>query len=355
MSGEPPDLPPPAELRGRFDLAGRVALVAGAASGLGAAIAWGLACFGADLVLADANEAPAAELGERVRTELGRRAVAAEVDVTRPDQVAAMVRRALDAYGALDVCVNAAGVNRRLPALELPLEDFDRVPDVNLRGTFLCARAAGAVMVERGRGKVINVSSVLGHTALPSQAAYASSKGAVNQLTKVLALEWARHNVQVNALSPAHFDTPLTRSLTPEQRAEALDRIPLGRFGRPHEVIAPAVFLASAASDFLTGATLAVADLEVAQGVHVRAGLRRAGDDLRDQSTRLSPSPPPGLAWWAVVTSVWRKWRPGNTGARASSTRPSSYIRPACTSRTAAGRLAASTDSARRARRRSLR
>lgn len=244
-------------LRRGFDLSGRIALVTGAASGLGAAIARGFAAFGADVVLADANEGEASRLAARIRDETGRTAVSVGVDVTDEHEVAAMVTRALEVFSTVDICVNSAGLNRRLPALELPVADFQRVVDVNLRGTFLCAKAVGAIMVAARRGKMINLASVLGHTALPSQAAYASSKGAVIQLTKVLALEWAPHNVQVNALSPAHFETPLTRSLTEHQRIEALERIPQGRFGEVHEIVAPAVFLASPASDFMTGAALA--------------------------------------------------------------------------------------------------
>lgn len=251
------ELPAPEAVRGQFDLTGSVALVTGGASGLGRAIAWGFACHGADLVIADRDKPGAERLTEQVR-RLGRRALALGVDVSVEDDVEAMAARALESYGRIDIAVNNAGHNIRKPVLDLSAAEFDQVVAVHLRGTFLCARAIGRSMVARRSGKMINLGSIMGHVGAPTIGAYAAAKGAIIQLTRVLALEWAPHNVQVNAISPAHFDTPLTRQLSPQARAAVEEQNPQGRFALPHEIIGPAVLLASSASSFMTGASILV-------------------------------------------------------------------------------------------------
>lgn len=162
--------------------------------------------------------------------------------------------------GRVDILVNNAGINVRKPILELTLEEYRRVLATNLEGYFLAARAVGRTLVEQGSGKVINISSIMGQVALPSQAAYASSKGGIEQLTKVMALEWAPHGVQVNALAPTYFETELTRPLfnDPERNAFITGRTPAGRWGQPHELAGAVIFLASRASDYVTGHTLLV-------------------------------------------------------------------------------------------------
>ena len=249
------------ELRGTqlFDLTGRVAIMTGAGRGLGRTMALALAAAGADLALASRTapelESLAAEVGQ-----LGRRAVAVPTDVTSPEACEALVAATVERLGRVDILVNNAGMNVRKPVLEFTPEEFDQVLAVNLKGYFNGAQAAGRRFVAQGSGKVINVSSILGSVALANQAAYASSKGAIDQLTKVLALEWASAGVQVNSLGPTYFETELTRPLyeDPERKAFIEDRTPMGRWGQPHELAGAVIFLASDASDFVTGQTLLV-------------------------------------------------------------------------------------------------
>ena len=249
------------ELRGTqlFDLTGRVAIMTGAGRGLGRTMALALAAAGADLALASRTASELESLVEEVEA-LGRRAIAVPTDVTSPEACEAMVATAVERFGRLDILVNNAGMNVRKPALELTPDEFDSVLQVNLKGYYNGARAAGRHFVEQGSGKLINVSSILGSVALPNQAAYASSKGAIDQLTKVLAIEWANASVQVNGLAPTYFETDLTRPLyeDPERKAFIEDRTPMGRWGQPHELAGAVIFLASDASDFVTGQTILV-------------------------------------------------------------------------------------------------
>ncbi len=249
------------ELRGAqlFDLTGRVAIMTGAGRGLGRTMALALAAAGADLALASRTGSELESLVEEVEA-LGRRAIAVPTDVTSPEACEAMVAAALDELGRLDVLVNNAGMNVRKPALELTPDEFDSVLQVNLKGYYNSARAVGGHFVAQRSGKLINISSILGSVALPNQAAYASSKGAIDQLTKVLAIEWAEASVQVNSLAPTYFETDLTRPLydDPERKAFIEDRTPMGRWGQPHELAGAVIFLASDASNFVTGQTILV-------------------------------------------------------------------------------------------------
>ncbi|HEY4669465.1 MAG TPA: glucose 1-dehydrogenase [Tepidiformaceae bacterium] len=242
-----------------FDLTGRVALVTGAGRGLGRTIALALAAAGADIMATSRTVPELESLCSEVK-ELGRRAHFTPVDITSEESVESLVTETLAHFGQLDILVNNAGINIRKPVLELDPAEYRQVLDTNLHGYFLCARAAGREMVRRGSGKVINVSSIMGQVALANQAAYASSKGAIEQLTKVLALEWATAGVQVNALAPTYFETELTRPLfeDPERKAFIESRTPMGRWGQPHELAGAVIFLASMASDYITGHTLVV-------------------------------------------------------------------------------------------------
>lgn len=249
------------ELKGTalFSLEGRVAVVTGAGRGLGRSMALALAAAGADIVAASRTAAEIESLRDEVRA-LGRQAEAVTFDATRPEDCDRLAAEAVRCMGRVDILVNNAGVNIRKPVLELAPEEFRSVLTTNLDGYFLCARSIGKYLVAQGSGKVINISSVMGRVALANQAAYASSKGAIEQLTKVLAIEWAPHNVQVNAIGPTYFETDLTRPLFEDEERHdfIIDRTPMRRWGQPHELAGAAIFLASGASDYVTGHTLMV-------------------------------------------------------------------------------------------------
>ena len=242
-----------------FDLTGRVALVTGASKGLGRAMSIGLAKAGASLALCARDRAGLAETKAAVEAH-GVRAETFELDVLRSASVRAAVAAAVKAFGHLDVLVNNAGVNVRKPTLELAEEEWDLVVGTNLKGYFLVAQAVGAHMVARKKGKVINVSSIFGAVGMNNQLAYASSKGGVGMMTKVMAIEWAKDGVNVNAIAPTYFETPLVASLRndPERFRFINERTPMGRWGQPEELEGTLVWLASHASDFVTGQTVFV-------------------------------------------------------------------------------------------------
>jgi NAD(P)-dependent dehydrogenase (short-subunit alcohol dehydrogenase family) len=242
-----------------FDLGGKTALVTGAASGLGRAIAVGLAVNGADVVAADLDLDGAAATSAVIRG-LGRRSEAIAFDVVDWEQVRVMVERAVAALGRIDIAFNVPGINIRKPALEMTPDEFRRVVEVNLTGVFLCAKAIGEVMVGQGHGRMVNIASMNGHIGARRSAAYTAAKHGVVGLTKVLALEWAEAGVRVNALCPGYTRSALTEPWmsNPEIAAPREAQTPLGRFADPWELVGPAIFMVSDASTFMTGASLIV-------------------------------------------------------------------------------------------------
>lgn len=242
-----------------FDLRGRVALVTGASKGLGRAMAMGLAKAGAELALCARDARGLSEARDEARGH-GVRAEVFPMDVLRRESVGQAVDAVVASFGKIDVLVNNAGVNVRKTTLDLSEEEWDRVLDTNLKGYFLVAQAVGRHMVARRCGKVIHISSIFGAVGMSNQLAYACSKGGINQMTKVMAIEWAPHNVQVNAIGPTYFETPLVAALrdNPEQFRFINERTPMGRWGQPEELEGTVIFLASKASDFITGQTIYV-------------------------------------------------------------------------------------------------
>ena len=248
-----------------FDLSGNVALITGAGVGFGEVIALGFAEYGCDIAAADLNIENPQRTAEAVRKK-GRRAIALKANVAIPEEVSAMVDETIRALGGVDILVNCAGIPQHDPAEQTPLETWDRVLDINLRGTFLCCQAAARIMLQKKGGVIINFSSIAGQVGVGRGAnAYCASKGGVNALTKQLALEWADRGIRVNAIAPCQFLTPGLRDVMADPQFDAkklmqtwVSNIPLGRVGEPEEIVGPALFLASMASSMVTGVVLPV-------------------------------------------------------------------------------------------------
>jgi Dehydrogenases with different specificities (related to short-chain alcohol dehydrogenases) len=216
-----------------------------------------LAGAGAQVAVADLNLALAEDTCHQIE-KYGVKALPVQVDVANEDSVARMVEQTTACFDTIDILVNNAGINRRGPCVELSLEDFETTINVNLKGTFLCSRAVGPLLIAKQYGKVINIASLLGSVAQANRLPYASSKGGVIQLTKVLALEWAPYHINVNAIGPGYFATELNKKLMedPVVYNDLTSRIPMGRWAEPAELAGPVIFLASAASDYVTGHVL---------------------------------------------------------------------------------------------------
>jgi len=247
-------------MTGLFDLTGKVTVITGGAGGIGRSLALGMVERGADVVVADSNLTPFEELAKKVRA-MGRQALAVEVDVTDEQSVADMVERVLAVFSRIDILVNSAGTNAHKPADSLPIDEWQQVMDVNIRGTFLTCQAVGREMIKQNSGKIVNMSSIRGRYGVPRDgAAYCTSKGAVDTLTRTLACEWAKHNVLVNAVAPSIVETERNRSrlANPEGAERMKTRIPLGRWAQLEDIVGPVVFLASNASDFVTGQVIYV-------------------------------------------------------------------------------------------------
>ena len=244
-----------------FDLSGKVAIVTGGNGGLGLGMAQGLAGAGATLVIAARNAAKTAETAAALRDQYGVKVLEAQVDVCDEHAVQAMVARTLNECGQVDILINNAGTNIRKPPAELAADEWQSVIDTNLRSAFLCSQAVYEPMKRGGGGKIINNGSMFSIFGGSHVLAYAASKGGVVQLTKSLAVAWAPDNIQVNVILPGWLYTDLTRgaiSQMPELHDRVLNRTPQGRWGEPEDLAGAAVFLASKASDFVTGVSLTV-------------------------------------------------------------------------------------------------
>ena len=241
-----------------FDLSGRVALVTGGSKGLGRTIAGALATAGADVAIASRTRSDLDSVAETLR-ETGRRVLPVPTDLSSEESIRYMVQQVLDHFHQIDILVNNAGIVGQGAIVEMDAERWDQVMHVNLRAPMLCCKYVGPKMIERQRGKVINVASVMASRVARYMATYAASKGGLIQLTRTLALEWIRHNIQVNALCPGYFLTPMNEEFFASDRGQQyIGNLPIQRLGRVEEIEGAAVFLASDASSYMTGATLYV-------------------------------------------------------------------------------------------------
>jgi NAD(P)-dependent dehydrogenase (short-subunit alcohol dehydrogenase family) len=242
-----------------FDLTDKIAIITGGGSGIGRRTALAFAEYGAKSIIADIDPKAASLVASEIHAK-GGRAIPFRVDVTQPGEVQGMVNVALDSFGRIDILFNNAGISIRGPAEFFLIEDWNRVIAVNLTGMFICAQTVGKVMIKQGGGKIINtasVSAVLGH---PGNLAYAAAKHGVVGMTRVMAVEWAKDGVNVNCIGPGIIKTPLTMKALedPKKYQESVSKVPMGRLGEPEDLIGAVIFLASQASNYVTGQTIYV-------------------------------------------------------------------------------------------------
>lgn len=242
-----------------FSLEGKVALVTGGSKGLGQEMARALSAAGARVTLTSRHLEEAAEAAARIQAETGNPALGLEADAGTADGADRMVEETVSRFGQLDILVNNAGINRHAFVHEQPEEDWNEVLKVDLDGPMLCTRAAARQMISRGTGRIINISSIFGLVGYVKRGAYCASKGALVNLTRCYAVELAPHGITVNCICPGPFDTPMTEKLVQGPvREDFTRRIPMGRWGRPQELVGAVLYFASDASSWTTGAVLAV-------------------------------------------------------------------------------------------------
>lgn len=243
-----------------FDLSGRIAIVTGGNQGIGFAIARGLASAGATVIIANRRSTEGQAAAEALKGE-GLNAAAFATDVSNDSSIRNLVANVISDFGTIDVLVNSAAVILRKPAITISKEEWDYVMDINLRGVFICCQFVGKEMIRKKKGKIINISSDAAYRAMAERSVYAVSKAGVSHLTRCLALEWAKYNINVNAIGPGPTMTPMTREYwtqNPKKLKQAVKSVPVGRIGNPSDYVGIATFLASDASNFVTGQTLLV-------------------------------------------------------------------------------------------------
>ena len=243
-----------------FKLNGKVAWITGGTKGLGFAMANALASVGADIVINSRTEAEAIEAARKIAEEHKVRTLGLVTDVTQQDQVEALVDRVVNEFGSIDILINNAGVNVRQPTVDLPLDEWKRVLDINLTGPFLCSKVVAPHMIKKGWGRIIYLSSILGHVGLAGRPPYTATKGGIILLTKTQALEFATSGITVNAICPGPFKTAMNEALLndPVAYKAFIAKIPVGRWGYMNELDGAVIFLASEASSYMTGTTLTI-------------------------------------------------------------------------------------------------
>ena len=239
-----------------FRLDGKVAVVVGGGGGIGKSLAKGLACQGAKVAIASRNLEALREVAGELQSETGSEVVAFQVDVTDEKSVTTLANEVKSGFGTVDILINSHGWNVKKPATEFSVQDWDLLFNVNVRGVMLACREFGKIMIDKRKGKIINISSVRGvrATKWSGNVGYCATKSAVDMITRTLAAEWAPYNINVNAIAPAIVDTGFAPTLKDPQRLKMyVENIPMGRIAKPEDVVGTCIFLASPASDFITG------------------------------------------------------------------------------------------------------
>lgn len=242
-----------------MDLKNKVAIITGSRRGIGKAIALAFAKAGANVVVSDINLDDCNKVVEEIKA-IGKKGLAVKADVSNPEDVSQMINLTTEKFGKVNILVNNAGIYMQKSLTDVTEQDFDRILDINLKGVFLCSKAAVPEMIKQGKGKIINITSIAGQVGFANSSAYCASKGAIINLTRELALELAQYKINVNAIGPGVIETDMTKDLLEDKaiKETLLANIPLNRIGKPEDIANAALFLASDNSDYITGITLFV-------------------------------------------------------------------------------------------------